>query len=262
MPYVTNGDIKLYYESVGQGYPIILQTGGGGDGSMWRDGGYVAGLDGFHCILLDHRGHGRSDAPAALDDYRMERFVADVVALLDALALPRAAFWGYSAGAHVGYALAAAHPQRVAALVASGVIDSPDETTPAAREETAAYARQVRTEGMPYLVRSYESAPGGQPMTPWFRQQMLDTDPNAFAQTLFAWNEWPGPWPLLQRITCPALLLVGEREDPNGDTARAAALMPNARCVTFAGLDHITAYERSDLALAEALPFLHSLRLG
>jgi len=85
---------------------------------------------------------------------------------------------------------------------------------------------------------------------------MLDTDPEAFACEVLAWEEWHGPWGLLPHIACPTLLLVGEREDPEGVTVRAAALMPSARCVTLPGLDHITAYERSDLALAHAVPFL------
>ena len=110
MPFITNTGVKLYYEIEGQGSPIILHTGGGGDGSMWRDGGYVRGLAGFQCVLFDHRGHGRSDKPTQLEDYAMERYVADVVCLLDSLALERAAFGGYSDGAMVGYALAATHP--------------------------------------------------------------------------------------------------------------------------------------------------------
>jgi pimeloyl-ACP methyl ester carboxylesterase len=69
---------------------------------MWRDGGYVQGLAGFQRILFDHRGHGRSDTPETLEDYRMERYVGDVVALLDALDISQAAFWGYSDGAQVG----------------------------------------------------------------------------------------------------------------------------------------------------------------
>ena len=257
MPYVLDGDVRLYYEVEGQGFPIFLQTGGGGDGSMWRDGGYVRGLAGFQCILFDHRGHGRSDTPGTLDAYRMDHFVNDVVAVLDALALPRVAFWGYSGGADVGYALAASHPERVTALIASGAIGDADRATPTSRAESEDVARHVRADGMEYIVRLYESE--GEPMTPWFRKQMLDTDPEAFALAMLAWSEWHGPWSVLPAITSATLMLVGEREDPNGDNPRAAATMPDARCVTLPGLDHITAFERSELALAHALPFLHDL---
>lgn len=259
MPYVTNGGAKLYYEVEGQGFPIFLHTGGGGDGSMWRDGGYVDGLDGYQRILFDHRGHGRSDKPTTLGAYQIDHHISDVIAVLDALDLPRVVFWGYSGGASVGYALAASHPQRLAAFIASGAIDEPDASTTDALAERQALASGVRSEGMAYLVRAFEAE--GEPMTPWFRKQMLDTDSEVFARQIIALGEWSGPWPLLQRITCPTLMLVGEREDPDGYTPRAAAQAPNARCVTFPELDHISAYERSDLALAQALPFLRALHL-
>jgi pimeloyl-ACP methyl ester carboxylesterase len=257
MPYISNGAVRLHYEVVGAGRPIILHTGGGGDGGMWRDGGYLEGLAGFQCILFDHRGHGRSEKPETLEGYHMERFVEDVVAVLDSLGLARVAFWGYSDGARVGYALAAAHPERVVGLVASGAIDETDRTDPAAQREAEELANAVRAEGMACIVGHYEAE--GEPMTPWFRRHMLATDPEAFGHELLAWNAWHGPQSLLPQIVCPTLMLVGEREDPDRDTMRAAALMRNAQCVTLPGLDHITAYERSDLALAHAVPFWRGL---
>lgn len=260
MPYLTNGGVQLYYEVDGQGFPIFLQTGGGGDSSMWRDGGYIDGLAGYQRILFDHRGHGHSDKPSAADAYDIDHHVDDVIAVLDALHLPRVVYWGYSGGASVGFALAAAHPQRVAAFIASGALRSHDEPAAVTLADGEALARNVRAEGMAYLVRSYESV--GEPMAPWFHQQMLDTDPEVFACQIIGLSQWPGPWPLLQRITCPTLMLVGEREDPDGESHRAAAQMPNAQCVTFLGLDHITAFERSDLALARVLPFLRALHLS
>lgn len=258
MPYFTHDGLKLYYEIEGQGFPIVLRTGGGGDAGMFRAAGYVDGLDGYQRILFDHRGRGRSQRPARVDDYATERHVADIVALLDTLALPRAAYWGYSSGAQVGYALAAAHPDRIAALVATGVIDDPDANEAEERAETIAYAEAIRAGGMQFLVDGYTAEA---PMLPWFRDQMLATDPDVFADSLLAGLAWPGTWPLLARITCPTLMLVGEREDPDGLNPRAAAQMPHAQCVTFPGLNHIQAFERSDLAQPHVLAFLRDLRL-
>lgn len=259
MPYFAHDGLNLYYEIVGQGFPIVLRTGGGGDASMFRAGGYAEGLDGYQRILFDHRGRGRSQKPTRIDDYAIERHIADVVALLDTLALPRAVYWGYSGGAQVGYALAATHPERIAAFIATGVIDAPDENEAEGRTETITYAEAVRAGGMQYLVDGYTAEA---PMQPWFRDQMLATDPNVFADSLLAGLAWPGSWPLLERITCPTLMLVGEREDPGGLNPRAAAHMPDARCITFPGLNHIQAFERSDLALPHALAFLRDLRLS
>lgn len=258
MPYFTHDDLDLYYEIEGQGFPVVLHTGGGGAASMFREAGYVSGLDGYQSILYDHRGHGRSQKPARVADYTIERHVADVVALLDTLALSRAAYWGYSFGAQIGYALAAAYPDRVAAFIATGVIYDPEATEAERRAETTEYAEAVRAGGMQYLVDGYTAEA---PMLPWFREQMLATDPNVLADLMLAELEWPGPWPLLARIACPTLMLVGEREDPDGFNPRAAVQMPRAQCVTFPGLNHIEAFERSDLALPHALAFLRGAGL-
>ena len=42
MPSVVASDgVRLFYETVGSGLPLVLQTGGVGDGTMWQDAGYV-----------------------------------------------------------------------------------------------------------------------------------------------------------------------------------------------------------------------------
>jgi len=74
---------------------------------MWRDAGYVDALSSVRrCVLLDHRGHGRSEQPPLAQAHTMERYAADVVDVLDDLAIERTAFWGYSQGGEIGLALA------------------------------------------------------------------------------------------------------------------------------------------------------------
>jgi pimeloyl-ACP methyl ester carboxylesterase len=50
---------------------------------MWERAGYIAALPGYRHILFGHRGHGRSQAPAAMPGHHMSRYVDDVVAVLD-----------------------------------------------------------------------------------------------------------------------------------------------------------------------------------
>lgn len=253
MPYVESAGVPIYYEVVGEGFPVVLHTGGGGDGGMWEQGGYVAGLEGFQRILLDHRGHGRSGKPADIEAHRKERYVADVIAVLDALGIDRAAFWGYSGGAAVGYALAATHPERIAAFVAQGAIGTGDNDTPENQAEAERMAQIVRERGVGCFV---EGAFEEGEVPEWFMEQMRSTDGEMFALQVLGSMPWHGPWSVLGDIRCPVLMLVGEREDPEGDNSRAAAQIANASCVTFPGLGHLGAYVRSDLALAEAIPFL------
>src|SRR5262245_42530313 len=66
-------------------------------------------------VTLDQRGHGLSDKPD--DGYDFATIVADDIAALGALQVEdRFAVAGHSWGANVALALAAAHPERVAAL--------------------------------------------------------------------------------------------------------------------------------------------------
>ncbi|HEX9907655.1 MAG TPA: alpha/beta hydrolase [Thermoplasmata archaeon] len=63
MPYVTGNGVRIHYETVGHGPPIILAHGGTGNSSMWRLAGYLDELNGHRCILIDRRGHGLSEKP-------------------------------------------------------------------------------------------------------------------------------------------------------------------------------------------------------
>jgi pimeloyl-ACP methyl ester carboxylesterase len=257
MPYVTSEGAQLHYEVVGHGSTVFMHTGGGGDGQMYRDAGYVAGLDGYQCVLFDQRGHGRSDKPGSVAGYRMELYVADVIALLDTLGVGRAAFWGYSHGVLVGLATATSHPERIAGLIATGALDETDCDSPEEREWADNLARDIRTKGMRSVVDWFEPA---SPLTSWFKKAMLDTDTEGFAREVEAWKEWHGPGSLWSRLVCPALLLDGELEDGDGYNQRVAGLIPDARSVTFPGLNHASAFERASLSLPYARDFLRGLR--
>lgn len=90
-------------------------------------------------IRVDLRGHGRSSAPA--EGYDLDTLAGDLLAVLDAAALPRATLVGHSLGAPVCAAAAVAAPSRVAAVV---FVDGPLRAhTSAADVEAAALFRLV-----------------------------------------------------------------------------------------------------------------------
>ena len=183
-----------------------------------------------------------------------------MLAVLDALQIERAAFWGYSAGSWVGYALAAAHPERVACLIASGAIGPRDYCEPEERLDAEESAELCRMYGLGHMIKELEEAEG-LTFPAWFWQQMTGTDSEMFALQVLGAAQWRGPWSLLDRIKVSVLMLVGELEDPQGDNLRAASTLSSARCITFDGLGHVGAYLRSDLALAYAVPFVKALAL-
>lgn len=109
----------LNIESEGEGQPLVLLHGFTGSASTW-DGLKAALGSRFRFVAVDIVGHGRSDAPSALDHYRMERATADITAAVRALGIDRADWLGYSMGGRTVLSLAAAFPAAVRRLVLIG----------------------------------------------------------------------------------------------------------------------------------------------
>ena len=92
MPYADSDGVQIYYEVEGnpEGPPLVLQHGLTGYLESWRERGYTEVLgDDYRLILIDARGHGRSDKPHEPSAYVRELRAADVVSVL-AIFLARA----------------------------------------------------------------------------------------------------------------------------------------------------------------------------
>jgi pimeloyl-ACP methyl ester carboxylesterase len=260
MPEASNGDVRIHYQVEGDGPALILHTGGGGDLRMWRLAGYSERLEGYTRILMDHRGHGRSDRPADPAEHGTDRYVGDVLAVADTAGAGRFAFFGYSGGATIGYRLAAEHGDRVSALIALGAVGSPDDP-PAAQWDAAA---ELRRHGIGSLV---DDLLADEPdLSPWFLEQMRSTDAEMLALQLEGSAEF-SPWDAFARIALPTLIVVGELEEGMDNAAArnartAADLIPGGRLAVLPGLGHCGAFERSQLVLAHVLPFLASVDVG
>ncbi|MEU8299389.1 alpha/beta hydrolase [Micromonospora sp. NPDC048909] len=116
----VNGAV-LAYDEVGEGSPVVLLHAGIADRRMWRE--QVDALATRHRVIVpDLRGYGESELPPAPFTHH-----DDVVGLLDALDLPRAALVGCSFGGRVAVDTALAHPERVSALALIGAAISGHE---------------------------------------------------------------------------------------------------------------------------------------
>ena len=113
MPFANNEGIKIYYEVEGQGTPLVMAHGLGGSLDDWRDLGWTERLrDRYQLILVDGRGHGRSDKPHDQEAYRHRHVAADHVAVLDDAGLYQAHFLGWSMGGIVCLGAGIGVPER------------------------------------------------------------------------------------------------------------------------------------------------------
>jgi len=108
---------SIAYDLVGpESAPVVCMTHSlASDGGMWTEQVPPLLAAGFRVLRIDMRGHGGSGPVAG--NYTMSALAADVAAVLDALALPRAHYIGLSIGGMLGQAFALEHGGKLASAM-------------------------------------------------------------------------------------------------------------------------------------------------
>ena len=114
MPTANLGDLNIYYESHGEGFPLLLVPGLGGTGNYWAPQ-IEALARTYRVITHDHRGTGQSTRSEI--DYSVDQMTRDLMRLMDKLGVEKAHLVGHSTGGAIGQTMAIEHPDRVAGLV-------------------------------------------------------------------------------------------------------------------------------------------------
>ena len=130
--YVTSDGVQIYFETFGNGEPVLVLHGGGPGCLEVMQRQIRALADKYFVIAPDSRAHGRSgDGSGPLTYVQLGR---DMIKVLDELNVPAANIVGWSDGGIIGLELAMHYPQRVRRLVAiganynvSGLIQKPAE---------------------------------------------------------------------------------------------------------------------------------------
>lgn len=255
MPFVSSNGVRIYYESEGVGPAVVFQTGAGGDLRIWRYAGYPDGLSGFRRILMDQRGRGRSDRPVTIESHRMERDVEDVGAVLDDAGVERCAFWGYSDGILVGLALGVAHPSRLVALVGMGGLPFQNVSELPPTDLSELVKEDVSRGGVRFVLDQYMTTENERFPTA-IDENVRAGDPLMHALDRAGRRSWRGPLALYDGFQAPTLIFAGEKEDTERETERSVARMPNATLHRIPGVGHLGVFNRSDLSLPAATPFL------
>ncbi|MPZ23623.1 MAG: 2-succinyl-6-hydroxy-2,4-cyclohexadiene-1-carboxylate synthase [Dehalococcoidia bacterium] len=267
MSRVVLGDIALNVEVAGSGRPLLLLHGFTGSAAAWVQVSPTLSRR-ARTIAVDLIGHGASDCPGESARYSMDRCVADLVALLDHLGVECADVLGYSMGGRVALQLAAAAPQRVAALVVESA--SPGLRSEGERRERVAadndLAIFVEREGIEAFVDRWERLPlfhSQQSMPPaaraGLRAQRLANNPTGLANSLRGMGAGQqGPlWERLTTLSVPTLMIVGESDVKYREIASSmAALMPAARLEMVAGAGHTVHFEQPQAFTRLVLDFL------
>lgn len=148
MPFASVADGQLYYESHGEGDPLIFSTGMGGVGAYWTP--QIAEFSKrYRVIVYDHRGTGRSTKSVL--KYTVELLAQDLIDLMDSLGIDRADAIGHSTGGMLMQAALADYPNRFRRAVFYGTRANTDHFTKLAMGMRLAL---LRSKGVAAYMRS------------------------------------------------------------------------------------------------------------
>ena len=262
-----NASTVLAHRVDGAGEPLLLLNGGMMSISSWDP--IVAGLTSrYRVVRCDFRGQLRSNEPP---HRTLAGHVADLVDLLDALAIDRAHVIGTSFGAEVGLLLAATHPARVASLVAA---TATDVATPPMRDGGGALGRACRN-----AAAGHGAETVGELLVPSFYSPAYAAAHRDELAARAAQIALLPPWwfaaaaellasidsldlrPVLAAITCPTLVLAAEEDlvMPLAAAQVLAAAIPGARLEVVAGSGHVLVVEQPERFIRSCLEFLASV---
>jgi pimeloyl-ACP methyl ester carboxylesterase len=259
MPEVESGGVRISYDAVGEGRPLVLLHGWCCDRSWWTEPGYVDELRSDHRLVnVDIRGSGASDKPHEAAAYTANTLASDMFAVADAEGLDRFAIWGQSYGGRIAWMTAAAAPERVPAIVTSGFWDP--RPLPEKSAEIDGWDEALRHGGTSELVDRFRIDMGetfDREFPRWAQDVILRADPEALLASRRVRATWNGiPEEDLASFPVPALLIAGELEDEDDDAAKVAATIPKGQSLRLPGLGHGGASAASALTIPTARAFL------
>lgn len=248
MPFVNNQGVRIHYKTEGDGPPLVLQHGFTQSIERWYECGYVDLLKPhFRLILIDARGHGASDKPHDRAAYAGATSLKDVVAVLDALELRQASYWGYSMGGRIGFGLAKYAPARIQAFVIGGA--------GAGAMDMESVLKGIDGSDPQAFVAAFQTQLGEQ-LAPEFEAILLKSDTRAYVA---AGQKRPSMMDVLPGILAPCLLYAGDADSFFPDAQLSARLIPRSTFVPLAGLNHAQTFQRSDLVVPLVKDFFRKL---
>ena len=280
---VDIGDTKLFVETRGDGFPVVVLHGGPGlDHHEFAD--YLDPLaDRYRLLFVDQRANGRS-APAPPETWTLTQMSDDVSSLARALGLDRYAVLGHSYGAFVALQHGVDHPDDAAVTIVSnglpsvvymqGLEELLDGFEPAdLREQVAAsWALEAEATTPEEVMELFVD------QLPWHFADPRDPRIEEYARKIagmagspevlrhFAANEYGGidVEDILERVTHPVLVISGrhERTCPVAGSEAMAKGLPDAELVILEHSAHMGFVEENEAYMGAVRGFIDRRTAG
>jgi len=227
-----NDGVRIAYEEVGAGDPIVLVHGFASDrGQNWRGALWYDTLTrgGRRIVAMDCRGHGESDKPHDAAAYG-DKMVDDIATVMAAAGLSNADIMGYSMGGMLTMGLLMRRPDLARRAIVAGVGETYFRAAPLRRHEIADALvvpdPDAITDPVNKRFRIFASQAGKDlaALAACMRTERTVYTPEQLGR-------WQGP----------VLVVCGEHDDLTGKPDGLANVFPQGRAVTVPHRDHMTA---------------------
>ncbi|WP_174614110.1 2-succinyl-6-hydroxy-2,4-cyclohexadiene-1-carboxylate synthase [Virgibacillus ihumii] len=218
--YFSKGDTSYWYETTGEGEPVVLLHGFTGSTGTWSE--FVREWQHeFQVITIDLPGHGKTTHSRPVT---IEECCSDLVSLFNYLAFDKVHVIGYSMGGRTALSLAMLYPEKLCSLTleSSSPGLSDDQERMDRRHRDAQLAKRLERDDIEAFVDFWENIPlfDTQKKLPnetrqKVRNERLNQSAEGLAMSLrsMGTGQQPSWWDRLNELKLPVLLLAGAYDE-------------------------------------------------
>ena len=270
---VVNG-VRLYYEDVGQGVPMIFVHEFAGEAASWAPQMRFFARR-YRAIAYNARGYPPSDVPEDPAAYSQQQTADDIRGMLDALKIQKAHVVGLSMGGYATLHFGLTYPERALSLVVAGAgYGSKADEREGFKRDSASIVEKFERDGMAKVAEIYAMGPT--------RVQFRDKDPQGWQEfhDLFAKQsakghaltmrgvqmQRPSVYELTDRMAkleVPTLVMTGDEDEPCLDPGiHMKRTIPTSGLVILPKAGHTINLEEPDAFNRAVLDFVTAVDAG
>jgi len=275
MPILNKKNADIYYEETGSGEPLIAIHGLTESTLYWSLPGVTGKLaENFRVISMDMRGHGRTIVHGEPSGFDAETMGEDISSLADHLGIGKFHLLTHSTGGFVSSRYAMKNSSRLLSLIftdtssATAVINAKPESIKRFNDKFAksfenktwddVFADIAATPG-PFYRGIAESDPASRDKMMAAAKKISEiNDLNTIPKFIRSFYKDPDPMiEGLRKITCPALIIYGEKDDLFIEPGKLLANeIPGAKLIEYKGIGHMTALEAPERLAEDVTAFI------
>lgn len=233
--YVETKDGQLHFWRSGGGPVLVCLHQASQDSSEYH--ALIPTLAPHHTLIaFDLPGHGQSFDPPR--EYDVPDYAQTLMEAVEKLKLGRVAVLGHHSGSVFALEMAAGFPHNVSKAILSGMSWRSAENVQALLESRAARHLPVTEDGQflstmwgTYAALVGEGMPLDSVLEPYLVNQLMRLRPYDAHNVVLAWDKRPA----MRALSCPALILQGERDVFVVGQDKLMELMPSAQRKVIAG---------------------------